>query len=335
MISSSVHDKTQVPYSCEKLPPKEQVNSGFFYAEYHGHPIPHLECLHAKFKERMPAENSSFIFLAGDSSLDNKHWFFGSWPDKATQLTDNKDRPHIAPAVNGYEDLLTPPKMVKDVSYWTNALAEKRFGNGRHVTINASVEESTISDRDGRLLAQDIFIRDHIGPDDTLVLSVGGNDVALRPTTWTIVNVFLLTRAPTWAIKNNFAVGMWHMENLFHRRIQDLLRRMLAKDKPRKVVVCMIYFLDETAGGSWADFTLRQLGYDDNPAKLQLIIRKLFERIQARGFEVEGTEVEYLPLFEVLDGKNTDDYVQRVEPSIQGGKKMAESFLRVVFPEPM
>lgn len=30
-------------------------------------------------------------------------------------------------------------------------------------------------------------------------------------------------------------------------------------------------------------------------------------------------------MFEVLDGKNTEDYLQRVEPSPSGGKKMADA----------
>lgn len=31
------------------------------------------------------------------------------------------------------------------------------------------------------------------------------------------------------------------------------------------------------------------------------------------------------PLFQVLDGKTTEDYLQRVEPSPSGGKKMADA----------
>ena len=37
-----------------------------------------------------------------------------------------------------------------------------------------------------------------------------------------------------------------------------------------------------------------------------------------------------VPLFHVLDGKNTEDYVARVEPSALGGKKMAEYLLDVI-----
>jgi len=45
---------------------------------------------------------------------------------------------------------------------------------------------------------------------------------------------------------------------------------------------------------------------------------------------IEGTEVVPFPLFRVLDGTNTEDYLQRVEPSPQGGKKMADALLAAV-----
>ena len=39
--------------------------------------------------------------------------------------------------------------------------------------------------------------------------------------------------------------------------------------KPRRVVVCTIYFLDQQPNGSWADRVLGLLGYDSNPEKLK------------------------------------------------------------------
>ena len=87
---------------------------------------------------------------------------------------------------------------------------------------------------------------------------------------------------------------------------------------------------------SWADFALRKLGYDARPAKLQLIIRTLYDAIAARGFPslaAAGTEVHAIPLFHVLDGKDPADYVQRVEPSVQGGKKLADAILGVLLAE--
>ena len=38
---------------------------------------------------------------------------------------------------------------------------------------------------------------------------------------------------------------------------------------------------------------------------------------------VPGVEVVPVALFDVLDSKRSEDYVQRVEPSARGGKKMA------------
>ena len=73
----------------------------------------------------------------------------------------------------------------------------------------------------------------------------------------------------------------------------------------------------------------------DHPAKLQLIIRALFEAIEARGLAVPGLHpgtVEAFPLFEVLDGKTSADYVQRVEPSVAGGRKMAKALFARLHP---
>lgn len=86
---------------------------------------------------------------------------------------------------------------------------------------------------------------------------------------------------------------------------------------------------------SWADGVLGQLGYDANPAKLQLVIRSLFKAIQKKGIRIPGAPsvpVVPVPLFSVLDPSNPADYEQRVEPSVQGGHKMAERFLDDLMP---
>eukprot|EP00603_Paraphysomonas_imperforata_P012124 CAMPEP_0114451308 /NCGR_PEP_ID=MMETSP0104-20121206/913_1 /TAXON_ID=37642 ORGANISM="Paraphysomonas imperforata, Strain PA2" /NCGR_SAMPLE_ID=MMETSP0104 /ASSEMBLY_ACC=CAM_ASM_000202 /LENGTH=70 /DNA_ID=CAMNT_0001623485 /DNA_START=844 /DNA_END=1056 /DNA_ORIENTATION=- len=51
---------------------------------------------------------------------------------------------------------------------------------------------------------------------------------------------------------------------------------MTAHQKPRAIVVCMIYFLDETPGNGWADGVLAALSYNSNPEKLQTLIRRIF-----------------------------------------------------------
>jgi hypothetical protein len=40
----------------------------------------------------------------------------------------------------------------------------------------------------------------------------------------------------------------------------------------------MIYYLDVQGRGSWADGTLATLRYNSDPAKLQLLINKVFEQ---------------------------------------------------------
>lgn len=46
--------------------------------------------------------------------------------------------------------------------------------------------------------------------------------------------------------------------------------------------------------------------------------------------QIPGCEVIPVPLFHVLDGKNSSDYVARVEPSASGGKKIAHYLLDII-----
>ena len=125
------------------------INTNDFYATYHGHDVAYLETVHSELRR---VEDKSCIWLAGDSSLDNKFWF-----------RDN------APAVNGYELLLAPPRMKQDVCYWLNAqAAERRLP---YFCVNTAVEATALNDRSFNcLLPQDRFIRDNITGDDVLVV---------------------------------------------------------------------------------------------------------------------------------------------------------------------
>jgi hypothetical protein len=88
----------------------------------------------------------------------------------------------------------------------------------------------------------------------------------------------------------------------------------------------MIYYPDEQTTGSWADTALSFLGYNADPKRLQAAIRQLFIHATSK-IEIEGTKVIPFPMYEVLDGSDSVDYVQRVEPSVQGGEKLAKAFL--------
>ena len=80
---------------------------------------------------------------------------------------------------------------------------------------------------------------------------------------------------------------------------------------------------------SWANRVLSLVGYDRNPAKLQSIIRRVFEEA-TRKIAIPGSEVIPVPMFETLDGSDTSDYEERVEPSVGGGMKLAKTFLRII-----
>ena len=75
---------------------------------------------------------------------------------------------------------------------------------------------------------------------------------------------------------------------------------------------------------------LGYLRYNTNPAKLQAAIRAIYERATCEIGDVDGVPVIPLPLFEHLDGKDTHDYVDRVEPSAQGGEKMARAIIEAI-----
>ena len=108
------------------------------------------------------------------------------------------------------------------------------------------------------------------------------------------------------------------------------VHKLIADRKPRRVVVCTLYYLDEQPGGSWADFVLDKLGYNSEPRKLQAAITKIHELAHSTIKDVGGVEVVAVPLFSALDGKNPKDYCQRVEPSVQGGAKMAKLIVDAV-----
>jgi hypothetical protein len=120
--------------------------------------------------------------------------------------------------------------------------------------------------------------------------------------------------------------------DLFRNRVQNYVSRLVAHCRPKAVAICMIYYPDEQAGGSWADGSLSLLGYNRNPAQLQCLIRSVFRQATSQ-IRVEGTRVIPVPLFDVLDGRCSDDYLQRVEPSPAGGKKMANLFYDLLLGE--
>jgi hypothetical protein len=322
------------------------IDTNHYYGQYHGHPVDDLREIVAAQR----AQGKNLVWLAGDSSLDNKYWFHEQHE-----------------AVNGYEELLSPPTMKADVTYWLNREAVARTGGdgagAALAVINTAIEATALNDRAcGRLLEQDQLIRDEIGPDDTLIVSIGGNDVALQPVICTVCAMCALVYTPMPAaalrccacaaplnlgplndlgcygcgvpncltsVLCGWPLGFPYMVDLMKVRVGNYVRNLTSHRRPKRVIVCMIYHLDEQGSGSWADCALTALCYDCLPGRLQTGIEMAYVHGTQR-IDIPGTETVAFPLFEVLDGKTTADYIQRVEPSPQGGRKMAQALMTAV-----
>lgn len=113
---------------------------------------------------------------------------------------------------------------------------------------------------------------------------------------------------------------------MYESRLRSYIERLTSRTKPKRVLVCMIYYPDEKMTGSWADPVLGGIGYNRDPEVLQLLIRSVYLSNKRR-MRVAGTEVVHVPLFIALDGKSSGDYCQRVEPGGSGGRKMGRLLL--------
>lgn len=155
------------------------IDSELFYHGMRGHSIAGLEKL-LELAAAMPTKLPR-IFLAGDGSLDNKFWI-------------NDAEGKKIPLPSFYKQVIQPGAIKPDVAFWMN-----QYLDGRAITINTAVAATTISDRPHlnhsgvhALLRQDILICDSISEEDILIVSLGGNDIGLRPsmtTCWHLIQL--------------------------------------------------------------------------------------------------------------------------------------------------
>ena len=310
------------------------VPCGRFYEQYHGHPIRLLRRVHAAMRE-IHGEESCCIWLAGDSTVDNKYWL---GPQHARAIERDVGDAYTAMATNGFERVLSPPRMVKDVTYWMNRLLAESGEAAATFTMNTAVEATTLASRSGgaeaccvvrcvpHMYAQDEMIRDSMQANDILVTSIGGNDIALSPSICTVFFLVWLMLTPMcllWSCHPAVIYFVWLWKSCTTTYIQQLVGRTT----PRKIAVCMVYYLDSNCSESWANVALSALCYCGPFAgclkrRIDLMYIAAISKVR-----IAGAEVVPIALSEALDGSAASDYHQRVEPSIQGGRKMAELIL--------
>lgn len=288
------------PTQPDGIQEKRRLDSSIFYGNYSGHPADQLSYILDTRPKQTPV-----LFLAGDSTLDNKYWL--------PLRTECHPNPHFCHCLNNVA-------MSRDVAYWL----ARMYAPDTFLPINCAVEASTLRQRlTNGLLPQDELIRDQIGPNDVLVVSLGGNDIALSPTISTVFAVLM-------NVYRGGNAGMSTLAKIFQSGLEQYISQLVSKQKPRLVIVCMVYFPDESSKSpSWASFTLRALRYDSRPDWLQSSIANVFEQA-IKKISVDGCQIVFAPLFKALDGKQTDHYVARVEPSELGGNAIAALLKRLI-----
>lgn len=214
--------------------------------------------------------------------------------------------------------MISTTESVPDVAHQLNKILEQRGLN--YIAINAAVEEQTIASKQCRLTPQDLFIRDNITSDDILVVSLGGNDIALKPTMKTIFamgQILLLNDIEDLENLDRKVTGFASLQELFVDGIREYIGKLTEKTMPGRIVVTTLYYMSEMGKG-WADTPLKLIGYDSNPLFIQALLRRLSVEMKKL-----LPEFQILPLWRCLDGKTESDYIERVEPSVTGGEKMA------------
>lgn len=166
-----------------------KVSARAYYSEFHGHRVRDLENVLPVLR----AKSSRLIWTAGDSSLDNKYWV-----------------EEEASAIGAYKDVLEPARSIQDVTYWLNyhcQNSKKKSPRKQTAAINAAVEATTLNERTFQLRPQDIFLRDNIQADDVLIVSIGGNDIAMKPCPCTIASIGSIVCMPKQVVQKGFSFG--------------------------------------------------------------------------------------------------------------------------------
>lgn len=311
-----------------------KINTKDFYSKFDGHKIIDLNNIIGPLRSyNEQNKNRSVIFLAGDSSLDNKHWPFN---DPIEKLLCNKQ------PINGYESVLEGDNCVPDVAYQINQTLIENELNNEYVCINTAIEATKLEQRFDmdskvRLLEQDQFICDNITNDDILIVSVSGNDLALGPTAEIVEDMRKYVKAfedKNYKEQNDLFGETGIFYGLFVNKMSEYIKKLCSKKNPKKVIICMIYFVSISffknlgSGWHWAKKTIDIFKYTSNPDILKSFIKKCHELIKINYLINSGINIfESCPLYEVLNELDNTLYLSGVEPSIIGGKLMAERFV--------
>lgn len=265
-----------------------------YFSQYYGHPIQDLNFLLDQNKSKRK------IYLVGDSTMDNKKWVL----DK------------ISSPSNGYEFFIE--NSVLDVNHFVNHFLEKE--KLPFISLNFAIEEAFIRGKFA-LDEHDKIVKNNINENDILIVSIGGNDIALKPSPIIILELFnFLICSEEDKIKN--------ILDTFETNLKDYISNLIQNKKPKAVFICAPYYPCKVMQKSWASTTLNLMKYYDDPYKVHKLINFIYKKIKE--IKIDNVNIIPVPIFEILDWEDENDYVASVEPSENGGRKIAKYFVDLI-----
>lgn len=284
-----------------------------YYTNYYGHPIQDLDNL----VDHCYGMNK--VYLVGDSTLDNKKW--------VSTLR--------APPVNGYQGLVE--EMVPDVNYFFNYYLEGY--NLPYISLNFAIEEDCIHDKmsngsvRSKLNSKESMVKNSLTHKDILIISIGGNDLSLKSNFELKLKLFeVFMKTTPEVIRKDIEIILPQLVQLFKVEYKNYIEELVSKTKPKMIFLCAPYYPCKIKQESWASTVLSMVGYDNNPEKSHALLQGVYEKM-IREINIEGAKIFHIPFYEILDWKDEKDYVARVEPSTEGGRKIAEHICGIIYEE--
>lgn len=198
---------------------------------------------------------------------------------------------------------------VPDIAYHINNI------NQDYLCINCACEEAKVENKN--ISYHDQFVIDHICEDDILVISIGGNDFMLNKD-----NLTKLEQAQLERIMLGYYGGPKYKDllNIFNDEITKYILLLIQKRKPKQIIYLFPYFPCEIKGKCWSSVIDIIMMFKEF---LKDIMKAIYNDLHFNLDFIYDT----IPLFEILNSKKNEDYIQRLEPSSIGGMKIAKSML--------
>lgn len=303
---------------------------------------------------RQEDSDAPLIFMAGDSTLYNRHWVAHNRHAQA-DVESSFHKPKAEPVDKGLAQFLKEEDQfqLKDMTYWVSYWLRSKTPTGSSPgVINVSVEERALKDSvddfpKPEIARQDQLVRENLRSNDTLLVSIGGNDILLKPDIWMISAAAWMWLVMKVGHVDRHTWGIRTFVGIFKDKVQDYIFSLLPEDNakwPHKIMVMFPYLPSydkvkqsghsdggHSQGSEWASPILEKIGYFDEAKRGQMVqvMREVYRQSYALQRELTQKLAKIKPEnpprvimfagYKWLDGSVPDAYEALVEPNILGG----------------